>query len=178
MQRLCQFLALIAWSLWLGGLVLLFVVVQTLFATEPRDTFIEVAPRIFLAFERYQLLLAGLALLGTFGWRLANPSLGIGALFTLFAAATVGALASTLLITPRLEDLRLHDQLQSPQFARLHGISMCVYVAQVILLAIAGFVATSQLRPPSLQPPRQTAIETAPASAPPAEPLPPDSVMQ
>src|SRR5271155_1310849 len=95
MLRLSQFIALIAWSLWLGGLVLLFVVVQMLFNVEPRETFIEVAPRIFLAFERYQLLLAGLALLGTFGWRIANPSGGITAVFTLLSAATVAALASS-----------------------------------------------------------------------------------
>jgi uncharacterized protein DUF4149 len=174
MSRLCQFLALTAWSLWLGGLVLLFVIVQTLFNAEPHDIFIEVAPRIFLAFERYQLLLAGLALLGTFGWRLANPSIGISAVFTLFAAATIGALSSTMFITPHLEDLRLHDQLSSPQFARLHGLSMLVYSAQVLLLTVAGFVATGQMRPA----PRQRAIETAPASAPPAEPPPPDAGMQ
>jgi hypothetical protein len=174
MVRFCQFLALLAWSLWLGGLVLLFLIVQTLFAAEPRDTFIEVAPRIFLAFERYQLLLAGLALLGTFAWRLASPTPALGALFSLLAAATVGALTSSLYITPHLEDLRLRAQLQTPQFARLHGLSMLVYSAQVLLLAAAGFVATSQLR----RAPRHKAPETAPASPPPAEPPPPGSAPQ
>jgi hypothetical protein len=174
MLRLSQFIALLAWSLWLGGLVLLFVVVQTLFAIEPRETFIEVAPRIFLAFERYQLLLAGLALLGTFAWRVASPSRAIATVFTLFAAATLGALASSLIITPRLELLRLHDQLQSPQFAQLHGISMLVYTTQVILLAVAGLVVTIQMRP---APPRTTP-ETASASAPRAEPQPPDPAPQ
>jgi hypothetical protein len=174
MLRLSQFIALIAWALWLGGLVLLFVVVQTLFGVEPRETFIEVAPRIFLAFERYQLLLAGLALLGTFAWRLASPSRGIAAVFTLLAAATIGALGSSLIITPRLESLRLRDQLQSPQFAQLHGVSMLIYSTQVLLLAAAGLVMTDRMR----SAPPQTTPETAPASAPPAEPPPPGPAPQ
>lgn len=150
MRWICQSTALIAWSLWLGGLVTLFVVVEALFRLLPRESFIETAPRIFLAFERYQLLLAGLALLGTFGWRVAAPhasrSRGVTAIFALLAAATIGALVSSMVLTPRLEQLRQTDQLGTPEFGRLHATSMLVYSAEVLLLVAAGLVMPGALR--------------------------------
>ena len=156
-----QTLALVAWSCWLGGIVCLFITLQTLFQTQPRETFVLVAPPIILSFERYVLLLAGLALVGTFLWRLAGPTRGINGVFTLLAIAAVAAVISTTFITPRLEMLRQNDLTQTPQFKKLHGISMAVYCAQALLLLAAGAVLPIAMR--SNGSPPQTAPDTVPA---------------
>ena len=57
MSRILSFIALLAWSLWLGGLVTLFVCVVMLFKTD-RAIATQAAPHLFLAFERYQLIVA------------------------------------------------------------------------------------------------------------------------
>ena len=145
MPRFFSTLALIAWALWLGGLVALFIFVQRLFAPESRSIALEAAPRMFLVFEKYQLILAGISLLATFGWRLRHPSRRLGALFLLLALTTCGAATSAGLITPRLEALRLADQTHTPQFRRLHGESMMVFSSEVLLLLIAGLVLPAAL---------------------------------
>jgi hypothetical protein len=146
MRWLAQTLALLAWSLWLGGLVTVFLIVTTLFRTQDRETFRAVAPVVFLAFERYELVLAGLTLLGLFGWRLSAPSYAATTLFVLAALATIGTLASTLLITPKLEHLRLMGQSESNDFKRLHGLSMLVYCGQMLVLAVFATIVPAAMR--------------------------------
>ena len=139
------FLTTLAWALWLGGLMTLFLLVSHLFSAD-RATAVVAAPRMFLAFERYQILLAAVALIATVAWRLTDQRGLITTLFVMFAVASVGAIVSASVITPKMEALRQAGQSSSPAFRALHGQSMIVFSLEAVALLIAGgflMVATS-----------------------------------
>jgi len=145
LRVLCKPLLLIIWALWFGGVMGLFLSAEVLFRQTDRAVFLASAPQLFLAFERYQLVLAATALLTVFTWRMIEPTSRLTTLFALFAIATIGAVVEITLITPRLETLRLEEATQTPQFMRLHGLSMCVYMAVETTLLIAGIIQSLRL---------------------------------
>jgi hypothetical protein len=157
-------LTTIAWGLWFGGMVTLFLFMSYLFATD-RPTAMVAAPKMFFIFERYQLIVAAVALIASAGWRLLVPRATITALFTLFALATVGVVLSATFIRPPMERLREQGETSGPQFQRLHKLSVRVYSAQAVALLIGGITLHSALTP---RPPRERATEAAPPTAPPA----------
>ncbi|MGH7175831.1 MAG: DUF4149 domain-containing protein [Tepidisphaeraceae bacterium] len=157
MRMICSTIVLAAWALWFGGMIALFIFVQVLFQSD-RSLAVQVGPKLFLAFERYQLVLAPIALVVTFLWRLLVPSRLIVALFGLLAVASVGVVVHASLITPRMEALRLAGQSASPRFRALHGQSMMIYVGQAAMLAGTGFIM-----PAAIVATRRKAPDTAPA---------------
>ena len=138
-RNLFATIALFGWALWLGGLIALFVSVQTLFARD-RSMAAMVAPVLFTTFERYQLILAGVALTGTAAWRMFSPQGLLRIAFVLLALSTLGAIASPLAITSKMENLRRQNLSSTPEFRRLHGQSMMVYTGQTLALAAAGVI--------------------------------------
>lgn len=176
MQRLLAAVVTVAWALWFGGVVMLLLAVSSIFQTFDTGPTVEAlapfgvssdpavvaqhsplrrvlagaaASGVFHRFERYQLIVAAIALLAAFGWRLASPSRLKTALFALLALATLAAVATTAAITPRVEAIRVEalgrgqDVKQSPrsaEFAKLHGLSMAVYSAEALTLLLAGLV--------------------------------------
>jgi Domain of unknown function (DUF4149) len=137
LRKLAASLACIAWGLWFGGFGALFLFASRLFA-EDRPTALRAAPIIFLSFERYQLFLATAALLATVVWRILGAGARVTLLFSLLAVATVPAALGPIFITSRMEQLRQQGQSASPQFMKLHGISMMTYTGQTIILLAAG----------------------------------------
>jgi len=71
MRQFLSILVSVTISLWLGGLVMIFITVPTLFQTfaAARPVAGNAAAGIFHAFERYQLVLAAVGLIATFAWR-------------------------------------------------------------------------------------------------------------
>jgi uncharacterized membrane protein YjjP (DUF1212 family) len=127
-----------------------------------RPLAVQAAPEIFNIFERYQIVLAGAALLSTAIWRLTTPRKLLTALFFLFAAASVGTIISAAMISPKLHMIRMAGNSSGPDFRKLHGYSMIIYMAEAALLLIGGFVLTAAMR--------QRAVVAAPATAPLVEP--------
>jgi hypothetical protein len=142
MQRILYMLVSIIWSLWFGGLILLFMAVLSLFNTfaDRHDLAGQAAQQIFHLFDKYQLSLAGLALLLTFIWRMISPKSGKTMLFTGFALATVGAVVIATLISPKIVLLASQGMQQTAQFKKMHGLSMVVYLAETIVLLITGIL--------------------------------------
>ena len=138
-------LVCVAWGLWFGGLGALFLFATRLF-NEDRETAIKAAPIMFLVFERYQLLLAAAALLGVVGWRIGGGSIRVTVLFSLLAIAAIPTALNPILITSRMEQLRLQGQSSSEQFKKLHGISMIVYSGETLILLAAGLTLPWALR--------------------------------
>jgi hypothetical protein len=140
MQRTLYTLLSIIWSLWFGGLVLLFMVVQSLFTTfaEQREIAGQGAQKIFHLFDKYQLALAALALLLTFIWRLISPRTGKTTLFTGFTLATIGAVAIAIFISPKIVALQMQGLTHTAQFRKMHGLSMAIYLAETIVLFLTG----------------------------------------
>jgi hypothetical protein len=157
-------LTTIAWGLWFGGTIALFLFVSYLFATD-RPIAVVAAPKMFFAFERYQLIVAAVALLTAAVWRMLVPRASITALFACLALATVGVVLSATLIRPPMDRLREEGQSSGPQFQQLHRISVRVYSAQAILLLLGGISLHVALTP---RPPRETTPGAASPTTPPA----------
>jgi len=136
----------IAWALWLGGLGAIFLFVTRLFLVD-NDLGVRAAPVLFLVFERYQLLVAGLALIGTALLRIVLRSSGATILFWLLGAAAVLAALEPIAITSRLEQLRTTGRTNTPQFEHLHQDATIVYSTETLILLAAGFALPGAIRP-------------------------------
>jgi hypothetical protein len=145
MRTLLAILAAIAWALWLGGLVALVIFVVMLFHTD-HPTALQTAPRMFVTFGRYQLILAAAALMLTCLWRLVVRSSWITAMFTLFAAGALGAVALSVRVVPRMEEIRLAGATDSAEYKRLHRTSSAIYMGELAALVIAGAILPGAIR--------------------------------
>jgi hypothetical protein len=125
----------IAWALWLGGTVAILLLVQQLFRND-RDLAVLAAPKLFLVFERYQLVLAAIALVSLAGLGRRRWA----ALLPLVLIAAAAAIVSAVVVTPRIEHLRLAGQQHTPAFRTSHGLSMLIYLAQVAVLLALGMI--------------------------------------
>lgn len=139
MKRLLSYLILFPWALWLGGLMTLFLSVQSLFARD-RAVAMSANPILFDLFERYQLGLALVALAVAALLMVLVRSRLVLALLVLLALATVGAGASSAVVTPRIQELTRQQQTATPEFRRLHGQSMMIYTAEAVVLVAAGLL--------------------------------------
>src|SRR5437868_4635908 len=88
MSRLFAFLTMLAWALWLGGLITLFLCVITLFHHN-RSSAIDAAPVLFVNFERYQLILAALGLTCTVTWRIVSKNHLVNLVFLLLCLSSL-----------------------------------------------------------------------------------------
>jgi hypothetical protein len=155
MRNVFSILATLAWALWLGGLVAVFLIPTVLFKRD-HDLAMQANPVIFHFFERYQLILAAAALIFTVLWRAAGGSVLVTAVFVLLALSTISAIAAPLVVTPKLERLTAAGQTRTPQFRRLHGYSMMLYCATGGGLLIAGIILPLALRRPGPPPPEKS----------------------
>ena len=137
MRLLLSTIALLVWALWFGGLIALFVFVQTLFKND-REIAVVAAPQMFVMFEKAHLILAAIALAVVVAWRVAAPSRAVLVLFLLLALATCAGVAVAVWIIGPMEELRRQGMSGSAEFKRLHGRSMMLYVFQAAALLAAG----------------------------------------
>jgi hypothetical protein len=140
MPRFISTLVSLVLALWFGGIVFLFIGVSTLFRAFPRpasDVAPQAAPALFHVWERYQLVLAAVALVGVFAWYLLARAKRLIVLFLMLALSAVGGVVATTLITPRIDQMREAGQSGAPRFRALHARSMQCYVAQAGLLMVS-----------------------------------------
>jgi hypothetical protein len=148
MRYFLSVLVSLAWALWFGGLIMIFLVVTQVshtFATR-RDLFGEAGSGIFMMFERYQLVVGAVALLSAFALRLMRASTIATALFCVLALAAVGGVLSPLSITPKIEAMRVAGTTDTPAFKKMHGMSMIVYSADAVVLLIAGMLLPRMMK--------------------------------
>lgn len=131
--------SLFAWGLWIGGLIFAFVVPTGLFARD-RALAIQANPVIFSIFERYQLILAAVALASLLSWRIAGGSLLTTAVFVMLCLAAIPAVVAPTVVSPRMRELIQQRRTDTQQFKRLHGYSMMLYSAEGAALIVAGLV--------------------------------------
>jgi hypothetical protein len=162
MRRLLSTILLLAWGLWFGAIVMVFVTVTSLFSTfaDQRQVAGAAAAGVFKRFEVFELVVAPVALLATLilrGLTAGRRSATFVAL--LLALATAGTSASHFYLTPRIDELRRQGvPSSSEQFKSLHGQSSMVYASQAVVLLAAGL-----LLPGAISTRRGTAAATAPA---------------
>src|SRR5689334_20958183 len=105
MRSVFSTVALLTWSLWFGALIGLFVFVLTLFHNN-REIAVQAAPQLFVAFQRYHLILAAVALASAFAWHIASQSkIVLGMFILLSVAACCGVVVSVWIVGP-METLR------------------------------------------------------------------------
>lgn len=139
MRYISSTLLLFAWSLWLGGLVAVFFIVTLLFAAD-KTLAVQVGPRVFPPFEKLQLILGAVALLGCFALRVSTKSGFWTFVLAILIVAVLPAIASPLLVTPKLMALWSQNLSYNADFKKLHGYSMMLYTATTIMLALTGLV--------------------------------------
>ena len=91
--RLLAIVLMLAWALWFGGLITLFILVLVLFKTD-RPTALQAAPRMFVTFGRYQLILGASGLISSFAWRITVRSKWITAMFAICSGCIAKAATS------------------------------------------------------------------------------------
>ncbi|CAN5456983.1 hypothetical protein BH10PLA1_BH10PLA1_10620 [soil metagenome] len=146
---------LVAWALWLGGAVTLLILVSRLFQFD-RGLAVQVAPEMFLTFERYQVTLAVV----TVAAAIVNRASQTKSLLFVVPPAALIATASAVFVTPRINHLRLMGQIETPAFRGLHGLSMVLYLVEVILLLIAGLIIARMSRPHKIVSPGNSPLFT------------------
>ena len=150
MNRVVATLVCLAWALWFGGAVMVFIAAMSLFATFAPDkaTAGTAAAGVFRTWERYQLVLAAVALVLTVAWRVlpGAPKLKT-AVFAFFAVTTLLGVYSTLRVTPRIDELRRSGlTMTDARFRRLHGTSNALYTAGAAALLGAGVLLPETIR--------------------------------
>ena len=144
MTRLLHTLLTVLWGLWFGGLVMLFIAVQSLFHTfaTRHDVAGMAASDIFQQFNRLRLAVAAGALLFCFMLWLKGRSKATMWCFVFLGVAAGAAVLGTAILTPRIEQLRLAGQTFTTEFKHLHGESMATYLTETLLVLVAGLLMT------------------------------------
>src|SRR5690349_4639859 len=135
----------LAWALWFGGLITLFLAVTSLFDTFAPDRHLAgtAAAGIFRRFEFYRLGLAAVAVVAAALWRASGGAaapLRRTLVLVLLALAAGMALVSTFAVSNRIDNLRQNKLTDTPEFRRLHGLSMTVYSGEALTLLVAGLL--------------------------------------
>jgi uncharacterized membrane-anchored protein len=148
MRYLTSALVILFTSLWLGGLVTLALLVMAVFISSglDRETAGRATSSMFVWFGKAQLIVATIALIATFLAYLQRRSGVIVALFTLLTIAALGAVAFSMYIVPRLEELRIAGQAQSADFQTLHKQSERLMTAVIVVVLAATFMLPALCR--------------------------------
>lgn len=148
MDRVLIRMVLLTWGAWFGGLLGVFLAVTTVFAAlDPdRTTAGILGAAIFHRAERFILIAAAVSLVATLGLILRHRQTSRIVLLVLFTVATLLALGNTMVVTPRIDRMRQANQTATDEFKRTHGISMGLYSAQTLVLALGGLVLPAAIK--------------------------------
>jgi hypothetical protein len=131
----------LAWGLWFGGLITLFVVATATFR-ESHELGRTANPVIFRAFEPYILLVAGVATVAGIAWLVVNRSLSLRAIAVLLVLSAIASGYAHYGVSRPMQSLSP----SSPEWKSLHGRSMMLYTAQSALLTLAGLLLPTAMR--------------------------------
>lgn len=149
MNRVFSTFLLLVWGAWFGSLIGVFIAILSVFWTFPPQApetsnayyFGLIASGIFNLFERVQLGLAGGALVFAFLWQLFRGATKLKiVLFVLFALATVSSVVETKFVSPRINDMRVANQIDQEEFKQMHRLSSGLYLGNAVLILVAGVI--------------------------------------
>jgi hypothetical protein len=134
-------LAAVAWALWFGATVSLFVFGWHYFrpgVMPSHEAAAGAANAMFLAFTPYEMALAGVGLLSAAVGVAAVPSRWTLGLLAGFVGATCMAITFGLGLLPRMEGMRQQGLTGTDQWRKLHGQSMMTLSIQALILLGTG----------------------------------------
>jgi hypothetical protein len=152
MSRFLHTAITLIWGAWFGGLLMLFIAVQSLFRTfaDARETAGAAASGIFQQFNSIRLFLAAGAVLLLFCWWAIERSRLKMTAFILLGIAAILATYVAVVLTPTIEKLRVAGQAHTPAFRHLHGMSMSAFLLETLLVLAAGIVLPQIRKPESI----------------------------
>lgn len=147
LQAILKRVLVLSWAVWLGGLVGVFLAVTTVFATlaPDRSGAGAIAAPIFGRFERLMILLAAASLVSALGLAVAERTRARAWALGGIMLACVLTLASVAVVTPRIDAMRREGKGGTPEFRRLHGVSMGLYTGTAGVLGVVGLVLPAAL---------------------------------
>ncbi len=163
MRTVLSYVISLCTALWLGGLVMLFIALMSVFKHN-RGLGGQVGPILFSKFEPYQLALAVIAIACTIAWRMYACSRAKKMLLASLLGAAVIAVINYTYITPQIIDLWNTPREDSAErFAQLHQTSRHLYTGTTVLVLLAGGALVKSLREESAdaRPPKHTAAPTS-----------------
>ncbi|MCS7033958.1 MAG: DUF4149 domain-containing protein [Phycisphaerae bacterium] len=160
MRSAAILLACAAVTLWLGGLLALFVFVQALFSTD-RVLAAQAAPLLFRVFQMYQIILFAVSLVAMAIWRRVAPGRAVSWTLTLIIAAGACAILHAAIISPPMHELTAAGQSAGPEFRRLHRYSMLLFTTEGMILTAAACLLPQAIIGSSPPPRQRTSSGTA-----------------
>ena len=161
MHRVLSTLLGLAWGLWFGAIMMVFLAVTSLFTTfaDQRAVAGAAAAGIFRRFEVLQVAAGGVALLATIVlWLRASRARRTRTFLMAVVIAAAGAIVSATVITPQIDALRrAGEPSSSARFKSLHRKASTVYSIQAALLLTTGLLLPGFLKR------TETSAATAPA---------------
>jgi hypothetical protein len=140
MQRILSAVMLVAWGLWFGGMIALFIFIMRLFLTfkqETRPVAAQAAPVIFDTFSAYQLLVGMIACAAATLLTMMTRR-NLHAVLSLLMIAALAAAMFIRTWTVQMELLDRNVPAQINQFNAMHHRTTQLYVTSSVLLLIAG----------------------------------------
>jgi len=164
MRYAMLWVAAVAWGLWVGGTIAVFVFGYYLFHHLPLETFRPAGNAMFAVFANYQLALAGVGI-ATAGLAFVTyPSRWTLGLLAAFIAAGITSVVFGLALLPMMDGLRQQGMVDTPQWRQLHGQSMATLAVQAVILLGGGamLLGATARRPKATVAPAR--FEVVPAS--------------
>ena len=141
--------AMLAWGLWVGATVGVFVFGWYFQRDLPHDTFRAAANAMFGVFRFYQLGLAAAAIAVTGVAFVTFPSRWTLAMLAGFIACGVTAIIFGLALLPMMDNLRRQAMVDTDAWRQLHGQSMATLALQaLVLIATGGAIVGAVVRVP------------------------------
>jgi hypothetical protein len=140
MKSALVFVTFLGWALWFGGTIAVFVFGTDFFQSLPRPIAGEAAHAMFQVFAKYELILAGVCLLGSGLSLVLYPSKVAVILVGCLVLAGGMAVTVALGLMPLMESLRQQGLSGSDEWKKLHGKSMGAMAMQALVLLGTGWV--------------------------------------
>jgi hypothetical protein len=144
-KHLLLYITLLAWALWFGATIAVFVFVKHYFAVFPHDQAGICANAMFNSFAKYELALAGISLMSTGLLMVSYPTvrwvLVLGCLILTSGMAVTVALG----LIPMMDALLDQGKQHSPEFIKLHVKSMIAMSMQTGMLLLVGIMLITAL---------------------------------
>ena len=144
MRYVFSLLLVFSWGLWLGGQVTLVILIVSLFRSD-REAGMRAGPVVFHVFERYQLVLAALAIVSAAGLFLLVRRKVLLVILACFCLAAIGGIVSLTTVTPPMQQLWREGKSNGPEFHALHRRSSMLYRVEMLLLLASGVALPAAL---------------------------------
>jgi hypothetical protein len=146
MKSLLVFITFVAWALWFGASIAIFVFGSYFQKHLPPETFHATARALFHVFSNYELSLAAIALVSSGTWMVFYPSkwsvIMVGCMVLTGGMTVTFALG----LMPAMDMLMDEGQRDSARFKTLHGKSMVALLMQSMVLLGTGWLLLNSQR--------------------------------